>query len=80
MIIPEAEFRTLPHTNAVVFPVAPAPFTVTPGTTAVQSLIAKSQWDTDTKAYLEYVQMELALKNQISQAMDMKYLKALRNP
>ena len=80
MIMPEAEFLTLPHTGAVVVPVAPGPFNVPNGTTAVQSMIAKSQWDTDTKTYLEYVQMQLAIKNQISQAIDMKYLKALRNP
>ena len=43
-------------------------------------MIQKSQWETYTKAYLEYVQMELALKNLVSQAIDMKYLKALQNP
>ena len=78
--MPEAEFPTLPNTEAVVVPVAPGPFNVPNGTTAVQSMIAKSQWDTDTKTYLEYVQMQLAIKHQISQAIDIKYLKALRNP
>ena len=78
--MPEAEFLTLPHTGAVVVPVPPGPFNVPNGTTAVQSMIAKSQWDTDTKTYLEYVQMQVAIKHQISQAIDMKYLKALRNP
>ena len=80
MCMPETEFRTLPHTEAVVVPVAPHPFTVPTGTTSVQSMIAKSQWDTDTKTYLEYVQMQLAIKNQISQAIGTQYLKALRNP
>ena len=70
LVIPEADFLTLPTTNNVVFPTTPAPFTVAAGTTAVQSMIQKSQWETETKAYLEYVQMQLALKNQISQAIE----------
>ena len=80
MIMPEDEFRTLPHTEEVVVPVATQPFTVPIGTSAVQSMIEKSQWDTDTTTYLEYVQMQLAIKNQISQAIGTRYLKALRNP
>ena len=43
MIMPEPEFRTLPHTEAVVVPVATQPFTVPNGTTAVQAMIVKSQ-------------------------------------
>ena len=56
LFIPEPEFLTLPTTNAVVFPVAPAPFTVIAGTTKVQTMILKSKWETDLKAYLEYIQ------------------------
>ena len=63
LVITEADFLTLPTPDAVVFPVAPAPFTVVAVTTAVQSMIQKSQWETETKAYLEYVQMQLVLKN-----------------
>ena len=55
MIMPEDEFRTLPHTEEVVVPVATQPFTVPIGTSAVQSMIEKSQWDTDMKMYLEYM-------------------------
>ena len=80
MKMPVAEFLTLPHTEAVVVHIAPGPFNVLNGATAVQSMIAKSQWDTDTKTYLEFVQLQLAIKHQISQAIDIKYLKALRKP
>ena len=81
LIIPEVDFLTLPNTTApVTIPVSPPPFTVDTGTTAVQSMVVKSQWETETRAYLDYVQMQLAPKNQISQAIDVWYLKALRNP
>ena len=63
VIIPEATFLTLPTTAAVNFPEPLAPFTVPVGTIAVQSIILKSQWEMATKAYLEYVQMQLALEN-----------------
>ena len=69
LVIPKADLLTLPITIVVVLPVAPAPFTVVSGTTSIQSMIQKSQWETETKAYLEYVQMHLILKN--------KYLKRL---
>ena len=55
LIIPEADFLTLPTTVAVLFPVALAPFTVETGTMTVQSMIQKSQWETEMKVYLEYV-------------------------
>ena len=66
LVIPEADFLTLPNTAAVNFSVAPAPFTCAAGTTAVQPMIQKSQWETYMKAYLEYMQMQLALKTQRS--------------
>ena len=66
LVILEVEFLTLPTTAAVNFSVSPAPFTVAAGTTAVQSMIQKSQWETYMKAYLEYMQMQLALKTQRS--------------
>ena len=78
--LPEADFLTLLTTDAVVFPVAPAPFTIAASTMAVQSMIQKSQREMETKNYLEYVQMQLALKNQICQVIDLRHLKALWNP
>ena len=35
LVIPEAEFLTLHYTAAIVFPVAPAPFNIVAGTSAV---------------------------------------------
>ena len=78
MCMPETEFRTLLHIEVVVVPTATPAFTVPVGTSSVQSMIAKSQWDTDTKTYQEYVQMKLAIENQISQAIGSQYLKAIR--
>ena len=63
LVILEADFLTLSTTNVVVFPVTPAPFIVAVGMTAVQCMIQKSQRETEMKAYLEYVQMQIALKN-----------------
>ena len=80
LIIPQVEYMTLPHAAALVTPIAPALFSVPPGTTAVQSMVLKSTWDNETKEFLEYTHMQLALKNQICQAIDMRYRKALRNP
>ena len=63
LVIPEAEFLSLPNTLAVVFPIALAPFNTTAGTTAVQPMVLRYLLETETKAYLEYVQMQFALKN-----------------
>ena len=57
VVIPEATFLILSTTDAVNFPQPLAPFTVPVGTTGLQSMIIKSQWETDTKEYLEYAQM-----------------------
>ena len=80
LVLPQVEYLTLPNAAVLVLPIAPAPFTIPAGTTAVQSMVLKSAWESDTKAYLEYMHMQLALKNQISQSIDMRYLKAIRNP
>ena len=71
---------TLPNAAVLVIPTAPADFTLPPGTTAVQSMVLKSTWEDNTRIFLEYTHMQLALKNQICQAIDMRYLKAIRNP
>ena len=71
---------TLPNAARLVIPIAPAVFTLPPGTTAVQSMVLKATWENETMIFLEYTQMQLALKNQISQAIDVQYLKAIRNP
>ena len=63
LVIPQVDYMTLPNAAILVIPTAPAPFTLPPGTTAVQSLVLKSNWVSDTKIFLEYTQMQLALKN-----------------
>ena len=55
LVIPEVEFLALPNTEAVVFPAAPPPFNVDPFTAAIQSMVHKSQWETDTRAHLEHL-------------------------
>ena len=71
LIISEVDFITLPNTTApVTIPFSPLPFTIETGTTVVQYMVVRSQWETETRAYLECVQMQLVLKNQISQVKD----------
>ena len=53
---------TLPNAAHLVLPISSPPFTIPGGTTAVQSMVLKSAWESDTKAYLEYMHMQLALK------------------
>ena len=66
LVISEPGFLSLPTTETVVFPAAPAPFTVRAGTTQVKSMIQNSQRETESKAYLEYAQMHLALKTHLT--------------
>ena len=79
LVISQVEYMTLPNSAPLLVPIAPPPFTVPPGTTAVQSMVLKTTWENDTKDFSEYMSMQLALKNQICQAIDMRYLKAIRN-
>ena len=79
LVIPNAEFQALPHTAPVIWPTDPAVFTIEPGTTQVQAMVQKEDYLRSKHNYDTYIQIQLALKNQIIKALDAKYTKPLRN-